>query len=90
MANHPSALKRHRQNLKIRARNRDQRSTIRSAVKSTLQAIADGNIEAAREGAKLSTRLYDKAAIHGLVHKKNAQRHISRLNKAVNAAEAAK
>ena len=84
MANHPSAEKRHRQNLKRRARNREARAGIRTAVKSALISAKDGNAEKSKESVKLASRLLDKAAIHGVVHKNNARRRISRLQQQVN------
>lgn len=79
MPNHPSAHKRHRQNLKRRAVNREARSTIRTAVKAALSFAEKADFPKAEEAAKIADRLLSKAAIHGLVHKKNAQRRIGRL-----------
>ena len=80
MATHKSAEKRHRQNKKLNARNKFAKSTYRTSIKDTLALEAEGKVEEAKEKAKLATKLLDKAAIHGIIHKKNAQRRISRLN----------
>jgi small subunit ribosomal protein S20 len=87
MANHPSALKRHRQSLKRRQRNRDAKSTIRTTLKKVTQLLESGDKEAAAAHARLATKLFDKAAVHGVLHKKNAARSISRLQARLNAAQ---
>ena len=84
MANHPSALKRHRQSLKRRDRNRYARASIRTAIKSTLSSIETGDANAAKESAQKATSLIDKAVVHGVLHKNNAKRRISRLYKKLN------
>lgn len=86
MANHPSALKRHRQSLKRRQRNRDAKSSIRTAIKKVVQLLDAGDKEGAKAQAQLATKLLDKAAIHGVLHKKNAARTISRVHQKINAA----
>ena len=83
MANHKSAAKRHRQNLKRNAANRDARATLRTVVKKALTLADSGKKEEASAAAREATKLYAKAASKGLVHKRNAKRHISRLNTAV-------
>jgi small subunit ribosomal protein S20 len=89
MANHPSAVKRHRQSLKRRERNRVAKSSIRTSVKKTTLLLQAGEVEAAKKEAKLATKLIDKAAIHGVLHKKTAARTISRLHQRVNGAVSA-
>ncbi len=86
MANHKSALKRIRQNAKKNARNRFAKASIRTKVKGTLAALEAGNVDEAKSLAREATRLLDKAAIQGVLHKKNVSRKISRLNKKVAAA----
>ncbi len=89
MANHPSADKRHRQNLKRRTRNRSAKAAIWTSIKATLKACKDNDFEAADNNLKSTTRLLDKAASKGILHKNNVQRRISRLQKRVEAARAA-
>ncbi len=84
MATHASAEKRHRQSLKRRANNRLAKSTIRTTIKGALVAAKGGQPDEAKAKARLATRLLDKAAVHGVMHKKTAQRTISRLNIRVN------
>jgi small subunit ribosomal protein S20 len=90
MATHRSAEKRHRQSLKRRARNRLAKSTIRTTMKNALVLAKSGKADEAKAQAQAATRLIDKAAVHGILHKKNAQRNISRLNARVNALVAGK
>ncbi len=86
MATHKSAIKRHKQSLKRKERNRTAKSTMKTAVKKTVELIASGDIVAAKAQAKLTNRLFDKAAIHGILHKKTAARSISRLYLKINQA----
>lgn len=80
MATHASAEKRHRQSLKRRARNRFAKSTFRTAVKDAITLAQSGDAKAAKEATRTAIRLLDKAAVHGVLHKKTAQRQISRLD----------
>lgn len=84
MATHKSAEKRYRQSLKRRSRNRLAKSTLRTAIKTTLELAGANKTTETKAHARLATKLLDKAAVHGIVHKKNAQRRISRLAKAIN------
>ena len=84
MATHKSAEKRHRQNLKKNEHNRFAKATFRTAMKNALTSAQAGKKEEAKEQARAATKLLDKAAVHGVLHKKTAQRKISRLNSAVN------
>jgi len=86
MANHKSARKRHRQNLKRREQNRVARGSIRTTVKSALEASTQGDSETALAKAKIATTLLDKAVVHGVLHKNNAARRISRLHRLINSA----
>ncbi|HQH26451.1 MAG TPA: 30S ribosomal protein S20 [Oligoflexia bacterium] len=79
MATHASAEKRNRQNKIRRTRNRSERATIASAVKRVRQLVESGAKDEARTQLKAASRLLDKAVNHGLVHKNNARRRISRL-----------
>lgn len=84
MANHKSALKRHRQSLKRRARNRAVKTRIKNVVKNVREAIASGNQEQASTALNAAVSTLDKAAGKGVIHWRTAGRKISRLNKAVN------
>ncbi len=84
MANHKSALKRHRQSLKKHARNTAVKSAIKTAIKSVRKSFESGNAEEAGTNLKVATTLLDKAVTKGVLHKNNASRKISRLSTAAN------
>ena len=83
MANHPQAKKRARQRIKITARNRHVRSTVRSFVKSVAAAIEAGDKDKAKAALGEAVRQLDKAVTKGVVPRKTASREISRLTVAV-------
>ena len=86
MANHKSAIKRNRQNLKIRERNRSAKSSVRTIIKKTLAAVESGDIKSARELLKKAEKAIASATTKRLYHPKNGSRKISRLTKKVNRA----
>lgn len=88
MANHKSAKKRARQALKRRARNRAVESDVRGTVKSVRAAVAGGEAEAAASALKAAESKIRKAASKGVIKKATASRQVSRLAKAVHAAQA--
>lgn len=75
---HHSTIKRDRQNLKHRARNRDAISEVRTAVKKVRSQKSPNEL-------KIAIPLIAKAAKRGLIHKNKASRLISRLTKTVQA-----
>ncbi len=80
MPTHKSAEKRQRQNEVRKLANREARSTIRTAMKSTLELVEKGDKKGATTAAKKTTSLLGKAVSKGLLHKNNAARKASRLN----------
>lgn len=84
MANHKSALKRHRQSLKRKTRNRKIKSTCRTAIKNTLSAITEGDKTKANDCFKIAQQQIAKASVKKIYHKKNAARKISRLAAKLN------
>ncbi|MGH7307159.1 MAG: 30S ribosomal protein S20 [Candidatus Rokuibacteriota bacterium] len=78
MANTKSALKRIRQNEKRRARNRTERSRVRTAVKLARAAVVEGGADA-RMTALAAIRALDKAVSKGIVHRNTAARKKSAL-----------
>ena len=86
MANHKSAAKRARQTLVRRARNRDQRSRLRRAVRAARAAIESGDGEAAGAAVRRAESLLRRAASKGVLHARTADRQISRLAKAAHRA----
>ncbi len=88
MANHKSALKRSRQNIKRRLRNRNLRSSYKTEIKKFLTMITDQKIEDAQKFLSDIHKTIDKAHSKGVIPKNTAARYKSnltiRLNKAVN------
>ncbi|MCH7510197.1 MAG: 30S ribosomal protein S20 [Proteobacteria bacterium] len=80
MANIKSAQKRARQNITRRAHNMSQRSSLRTAIKKVVVAIAAGDKEVASAAYKAATPKIDSMADKGIIHKNKAARHKSRLN----------
>lgn len=84
MANHKSALKRHRQSLKRNERNRAVKTRIKNVVKAVRQAVETKDTEMAQAALKTAIAILDKAAGKKVIHWRQAARKISRLNLAVN------
>jgi small subunit ribosomal protein S20 len=79
VANIKSAIKRARQNVKLRQHNASARSMFRTYVKNVLKAVEAGDMEAARAAYTKAQPIIDKAAAKGLIHKNKAARIKSRL-----------
>jgi small subunit ribosomal protein S20 len=77
---HPSAEKRHRQNLKRREHNRAARTQVRTAVKTAAEAIATTDAAAAQEKLRAAISALDKAASKGKMHRNTTRRKIARLS----------
>lgn len=88
MANHKSAIKRHKQSIKRAARNRTVKTRIKNVVKAVRAAMKSDDKETAAQLLRSATSVLDKAASKGVIHWKKAARKISRLSKALNAAGA--
>ena len=89
MANTPQAKKRARQNDKARAHNASLRSMARTYLKAVSNAIASGDVEAAKAAFSKAVPVLDRVADKGIVHKNKAARHKSRLNAQIKALSAA-
>ena len=87
MPNSISAKKRLRQNLVRRARNRAQKSVLKSQVRKVREAIVAGNLEVGEAEFRLAAKRLDKAAAKGVVHANLAARVKSRLSTALKAAK---
>ena len=86
MANHKSAIKRHKQSLKKAARNRAARTRIKNVVKAVRMAVESNDKAAAAAALSAANSVLDKYA-GSAVHWKNAARKVSRLANAVNAVQ---
>ncbi len=89
MANHKSALKRHRQSLVRRSRNRAIKSVLRTSIKTVRVAVEENSLEDAQAALKAAIPTINRAASKGTIHKSNAARKVSRLTRSVNALAAA-
>ena len=88
MANHKSAIKRHRQSVKRAARNRAYRTRMKNAIKAVRVAVAEKDFAQADTALLAATSILDKTASKGSIHWKTAARKVSRLHKAVATAKA--
>ncbi len=86
MANLASAKKRNRQNERNRMRNRSRKAAIKTEARKFLDAIHDGDLDAARERFRLVTKRLDQTAAKGALHRNTAARKKSRLAAKLNAA----
>ncbi len=85
MANHPSALKRMRQNRKRRLRNRMMKTLVKTRVKKLLSAVEENKTEQARLLLRETTAILHKSASKGVHHPNRVSRQVSRLTRKVNA-----
>ncbi len=79
MAHSLSAIKRHRQSLRRRDRNRVRKTAARNAVRRVRELIAAGNQEEAQAAIREASSVLDRAARKGALHPGNASRRKSRL-----------
>ncbi len=85
MANHKSAIKRHKQSLAQQARNRANKTRVKNAVKFVRGALKDDDTAAAGSALQNAQAVLAKASGRGAIHWRNAARRVSRLARAVNA-----
>jgi small subunit ribosomal protein S20 len=88
LATHKSAEKRSRQAGKHRECNNAVKSSIKTGVKTVLEAVETKDPEAAKAALTKIVPMIAKASAKGAFHKKTASRKISRLAKRVNALKA--
>jgi small subunit ribosomal protein S20 len=85
MANHFSALKRARQTEKRSARNRANRSRLRSALREFRETLAKGDKTSAEQNFRQTVSALDRAIQKGVIHENTASRYKSRLSARLNA-----
>lgn len=85
MANHKSALKKLRQDVKRNLRNKAVRTRYRNLIKAVGLAVESGDAERATEALKVCTPYLQRSASKGVIHKNKAARTISRLTMKVQA-----
>ena len=88
MANHKSALKRNRQNVKRNERNKVGRTHIKNATKDALAEVSAENKDGAQNALKMASRTISKAASKGAIHKRAASRKIAGLARKAHQASA--
>lgn len=81
---HPSAIKRHRQSLKKRARNIETKSKLRSLIKRARQAIETKNQETAKTQLQAVNKALGKAVSKGVIKSNTASRWLSRLSRSAS------
>lgn len=84
MANIKSQKKRILTAEKARQRNKAVRSELKTAIKAVRTAVEAGQLEDAQVAANKASRLLDKAASKGIVHKNQAAQRKSGVQKIVN------
>jgi len=84
MANHKSAVKRARQNVKRNAINRSNRGRLRTQIKKLRTAIDGQDKNAGAELLGATVSVIDKAVNKGIIHKNTAARYKSRLTRHVS------
>ena len=87
MANHKSAIKRHKQSETRRTRNSSMKSTVKTAIKKVREAVTMKKGEEAKTSLKEAASLLDRAVSKGVLHRNNASRKISRLSSLVKSVE---
>lgn len=85
-----SVLKNIRQTERRTARNRMNRTRVRTAMRQMRAALASGDAAAAAKLAPVTFSAIDKAIQKGTLHRNTAKRYKSRLNLAINALAAKK
>jgi small subunit ribosomal protein S20 len=90
MAHSLSARKRVRQNETSRARNRWRLRTMRDAIKEFRDKLAHGSVEDATTAFRAVSKVVDKTAAKGVIHKNQASRRKSRMSAALKARKTAK
>jgi small subunit ribosomal protein S20 len=83
MASHASALKKNRQDLKRRLRNRAHTSRLRTQMKKMSEALQSGDAAVAASLLTETVALVDRTAKHRVIHRNAASRTKSRLTRAL-------
>jgi small subunit ribosomal protein S20 len=84
MANIKSQIKRNRQNETRAARNKAQRSELKTRIKRALEAAEAGDADQAKELTIVAQKHIDQAVSKGLMKQNTANRRKSQLQRQVN------
>ena len=79
MANIKSQIKRNRQNVRLRERNKAARSALKTQIKRVREAAAGGDADGTQAAYRSAARALDKAASKGIIHKNSASNKKSKL-----------
>lgn len=88
MARIKSAIKRHKQSLKRRAKNRHVRSSVKSAIKEVRSTLEKTGADEAGKVLSRAVSVLSRAGSKGVLHRKNVARKVARLSRAVHKATA--
>ena len=88
MARSASGLKRHRQSLRRRERNRARQTAVRTTVRQARERIEAGTQEEAQAAVRAAASIMDRAARRRVLHPNTAARRKSRLMRQLNAMQA--
>ena len=88
MANTPSAKKAVRKLARRTAVNRMRRSAMRTQLRKVEEAIASGDVTAARTALTATESVVMRSAQKGIIHANTASRKVSRLSARVKALDA--
>ena len=85
MANIKSSAKRILVSRALAARNKADKSELKTTIKKFDTAVKEGNRESAEAAYKAAVKSVDRAVSKGLIHKNNAARKKSKMAAKVNA-----
>jgi small subunit ribosomal protein S20 len=85
VANIKSQIKRNRTNKKAQERNKAVKSELKTAIRSTREAIVAGDKDKATAALRLAAKKLDKAASKGVIHQNQAANRKSAIAKQVAA-----
>jgi small subunit ribosomal protein S20 len=85
VANIKSQLKRIKTNEKARERNKAVKSELKTAIRSTREAVVAGDKDKATAALALASKKLDKAVSKGVIHKNQAANRKSAIAKQVSA-----
>ena len=87
MANIKSSAKRDEKSKELRAKNRADKTEMKTKLKKFDAAVAEGNRDEAANAYKVAVQSVDRAAGKGLLHKNNAAHKKSAMASKLNAME---
>ncbi len=84
MANIKSSAKRDIKSKQLRAKNKAEKTELKTNMKKFDAAVAEGNRETAVNAYKVAVKSVDRAAGKNLLHKNNAAHKVSAMTKKLN------